>query len=266
MARNRLGCGIGTDSDCGVAQKARILHVRHFMACGFARRCMDKTTFPRTRMKDNEQNEEIKLDSVPFPDDKGPDDKCRCHDHDHGEGECACEGGGECKCGEGHTCSHDAQHELLEKIDAIVNENITLREMLIRANADFDNYRKRVVREKDDARRNANADLVSALIPVLDTMSLAFEAARKHHPEASAGLDGLDMIGVQFKNVLKAQGVEEINPAGQPFDPNFHESIAHQPSAEHPEGTVCAVARTGYSLNGRLLRPATVVVSSGAKA
>ncbi len=212
--------------------------------------------------QDNSQKDgDINLDSVPFPDDKS-EHRCRCHEHqEQGSDEGCCGGHGE----EGCQCK-GADSDLYAKLDAVAQENAALREMLVRSAADFDNFRKRVVREKEDARKSANADFAGALIPVLDTMALALDAARKHHPEAAAVLDGIDMIMTQFKGTLKTQGVEELNPLGADFDPNLHESIAQQPSADVPEGKIAIVARTGYTLNGRLLRPATVILSSGPKA
>lgn len=227
-------------------------------------------------------NENIDLDSVPFPDEKKGGSGCCNHRNEKDEGKCACHSGshdGKGAChdgnddGEPSTCScheaestgnEEAQVEVLARIDAITTENAALRDMLVRTTADFDNFRKRVVREKEDARKVANADLVSALVPVMDTMALATDAARKHHPEASGILDGIDMVVTQLKNVLKANGVEEIAPAsGSAFDPNMHESIANQPSDTVEEGKITLVARTGYSLNGRLIRAASVILSSG---
>lgn len=229
--------------------------------------------------KDKEQNQSgnMDLDNVPFPD-QNREHHCCCHGeggHSHGQEQGCCQGEGhedghECQCKDGDE-AHDCQckgeqgdvSELYAKLDAVATENAALREMLVRGAADFDNFRKRVIRDKEDARKMANADLVGALIPVLDTMILAQDSARQHHPEAAAVLDGVDMIINQFRNVLREQGVEEINPLGDVFDPNMHESIAHQPSADIEEGKVSFVVRTGYRLNGRLLRPASVILSSG---
>jgi len=212
--------------------------------------------FGKHRMnKDDKENTEMSPDSVPFPDSKSAANDGG-EDREH-HGECSC--GGKCNCGDDKT----APAELLEKMDAVVAENASLRELLARSIADFDNFRKRSVREREEARKVANGDFVTALVPVLDTMALALEAARKHHPEASGVLDGIDMIMSQLKNALKAQGVEELSPAGAAFDPNLHESIAHQPSDTVPEGLISVVVRVGYTLNGRLIRPATVIISSG---
>lgn len=153
--------------------------------------------------------------------------------------------------------------KLVAQLDQASAEAAEYKERFVRSMADFDNYRRRVTREKEEARKFAAADLVEALLPVIDNMALALQSARAHHPEAAAVLDGVDMIHNQLRSVMKSNGVEEVNPQGQPFDPNLHESIARHPSPDVPDGHVMAVTRTGYTLNGRLIRPASVVISAG---
>jgi len=223
--------------------------------------------FKGRRMKDDRKkphaNDDIPLDSVPFPDEKEQAECCRKGDD---AGECKCgrhAEGGECECGKAGSDASPAP-DLMAKLDELAKENIVLRDMFARASADFDNYRKRTVREKEESRKSANADFALAMIPVLDALALALEAARRHHPEASAVLDGIDMISTRFKTALKSQGVEENVPQiGADFDTSEHESISHLASDTVPDGKICAVARTGYSINGKLLRPASVIISSG---
>ena len=131
-----------------------------------------------------------------------------------------------------------------------------------RAVADLENFRKRTIREKDELRQFAASSLIEDVIPVLDNLSLGLAAARQQN-DVKAIIDGVMSVLEQFKNTLARHGLKEINPAGQRFDPHFHECIAHQPSPEIPEENVTQVVRLGYSLNGRLLRPASVIVSSG---
>jgi molecular chaperone GrpE len=225
---------------------------------------------------DKNNKENVNLDSVPFPDEKDHGKHCHCHENKGddpctcGDEACTCSDAG-CECAstkgepsEATSAEADTQAGILARIDAITAENAALRDMLLRTTADFDNFRKRNAREKDEIRKTASAHLVSELVPVLDTMALATSSARKHHPEASGILDGIDMIVTQFKGVLKANGVEEIAPVpGADFDPNLHESIAKQPSDTVAEGKISVVTRTGYILNGRLIRAASVVLSSG---
>jgi len=134
----------------------------------------------------------------------------------------------------------------------------------LRAVADLENYRKRVLREKDELRQFAAARVLEDLIPVLDNLALGLAAAKQAGAELKNLVGGVEMVMAQMKTVLGNHGLKEIDPAGQLFDPHKHEAISHQPSDEVPEEHIMAVVRAGYTLNGRLLRPANVVVSSGA--
>lgn len=132
----------------------------------------------------------------------------------------------------------------------------------LRATADLENYRKRALREKDELRQFALTGVLQDLIAVLDNLQLGLDHARQQ-AEAAKVAEGVGLILEQLRAVLAKHGLTEINPAGQAFDPNQHEAISHQPSAEVPDEHVMQVARIGYALNGRLLRPASVIVSSG---
>jgi molecular chaperone GrpE len=118
------------------------------------------------------------------------------------------------------------------------------------------------VREKDELRQFATAGVVEDIIPILDNLSLGLAAARQQ-TDVKPIVDGIGLVLEQFKSTLAKHGLKEINPQGQAFDHNLHDCISHQPSADIPEEKVSQVVRLGYSLNGRLLRPASVVVSSG---
>lgn len=133
----------------------------------------------------------------------------------------------------------------------------------LRAVADLENFRRRTVREKDELRQFATARVLEDLLPVLDNLALALAAAKQPGADIGALAGGVDMVLAQFKSALVAHGLKEISPLGQAFDANLHESLSAQPSDKVPEGNVMTVVRTGYSLNGRLLRPAAVIVSSG---
>jgi molecular chaperone GrpE len=137
-------------------------------------------------------------------------------------------------------------------------------ERYLRSVADLDNLRKRAVREKDELRQYAASRVLEDLIPVLDNLSLGLAAAKAPNADLKTLVGGVEMVLVQAKSSLAQHGLKEINPLGQVFDPNLHESISVQPSTEIAEGLVSLVVRTGYSLNGRLLRPASVILSSGA--
>jgi molecular chaperone GrpE len=133
----------------------------------------------------------------------------------------------------------------------------------LRAVADLENFRRRTVREKDELRQFAAGRVLEDLLPVLDNLALGLNAAKAPNADLKNLVGGIGMVLEQLKASLVGHGLKEINPAGQKFDPNQHESIASQPSEEVADGSVLQVVRIGYSLNGRLLRPASVVVSSG---
>jgi len=136
------------------------------------------------------------------------------------------------------------------------------RDAALRARADLDNYRKRVVREKEDAIRYANASLLESLLPVLDNFELGLMAA-KNAPEAASIVMGLEMVRKQLEDFLREQGVEIVDAAGAEFDPAVHDAVAQEASTDVPEGKVVRQIRRGFKLKDRLLRPASVVVSKG---
>jgi molecular chaperone GrpE len=133
---------------------------------------------------------------------------------------------------------------------------------LLRISADFDNYKKRAAREREDAIRYANKSLMEKLVPILDNLEMALAAANSQSGGPSDALvTGVKMVFGQLRNALAETGLEEIDAAGQPFDPNWHEAVSQQPSADVPEGTVIQQLRKGYKLKDRLIRPATVVIA-----
>jgi molecular chaperone GrpE len=133
----------------------------------------------------------------------------------------------------------------------------------VRTAADFDNFRRRTVREKEELRLFAASRVLEDLLPALDNLALGLAAAKQPKADLKTLVGGVDLVLQQLKAALAGHGLKEINPAGQPFDPHLHEAISHQPSAEVKEEHVLNVVRTGFTLNGRLLRPAAVIVSSG---
>jgi molecular chaperone GrpE len=135
----------------------------------------------------------------------------------------------------------------------------------LRSVADLENFRRRTVREKDELRQFAASRVLEDLLPVMDNLALGLAATKQPGADLKVLAGGVDMVLAQLKTALASHGLKEINPLGQVFDANLHEAISSQPSAEVGEGKVVTVVRTGYSLNGRLLRPASVVVSSGAE-
>ena len=136
------------------------------------------------------------------------------------------------------------------------------RDLALRSQADFENYKKRAAREKNEAIKYANSSLLEKLVAIIDNFELGLEAARAEG-ENSPIFSGMSMVLKQLMDFLTDNGLEPIDAAGQKFDPNLHEAIAHEPSEEFPEGTVVRQTRRGYRMKDRLLRPSSVVVSSG---
>src|SRR6478752_2209219 len=136
------------------------------------------------------------------------------------------------------------------------------RDLALRSQADFDNFKKRAAREKEDAVKYANSSLLERLIAIVDNFELGLAAA-KEEGQASPIYSGMGMVLKQLTDFLADNGLKPIDAEGQLFDPNLHEAIAHEPSDKVPEGVVLRQMRRGYRLKDRLLRPSSVVVSSG---
>jgi molecular chaperone GrpE len=136
------------------------------------------------------------------------------------------------------------------------------RDLALRSQADFENYKKRCAREKEEAVRYANRSLLERLVAIVDNFELGLNAAREqsvHSPIYS----GMTLVLKQLNDFLADNSLQPIDAVGEKFDPNLHEAIAHEPNSEAPEGTVIRQVRRGYRFKDRLLRPATVVVSAG---
>lgn len=134
-------------------------------------------------------------------------------------------------------------------------------DLLLRKTAEFDNYRKRIERERREFAENAAADLLTELLPLVDDLerALAVEVDGAH---ARAYRDGVELIHRQLLDLLAKRGVQPIEAVGQPFDPHFHQAVAREPGTTHPEGVVMADLRRGYMLGDRLLRAAMVKVAT----
>ena len=133
----------------------------------------------------------------------------------------------------------------------------------MRTAADLENLRKRTLREKEELRLYSASRVLEDLLPVMDNLALGLTAAKQPNADLKTLTGGVDMVLTQFKSALGNHGLKEIHPAGLPFDPHQHEALSHASSPDVKAEHVLNVIRTGYSLNGRLLRPASVIVSSG---
>jgi len=138
------------------------------------------------------------------------------------------------------------------------------RDLALRSQADIENFRKRAAREKEDAIKYSNASFLERLIPILDSFELGLSAARADS-EGSPIFVGMQMVSRQLSDFLTELGVQTIDATGTKFDPNIHEAIAQEESPGVEEGTVIRQLRKGYKWKDRLLRPANVIVSKGAR-
>jgi molecular chaperone GrpE len=147
-----------------------------------------------------------------------------------------------------------------EQIEKLVAEKQDLQNTLLRRQADFENYRKRVERERAQERHRGAELLIEQVLPVLDAFDLALNGqSGAASPEYRKGFE---IIRTQLWNALAKQGLEPIEAVGKQFDPNLHHAIENVPTASQPEGTVVGEMQTGYMFHGRVLRPAMVRVAS----
>jgi molecular chaperone GrpE len=148
-----------------------------------------------------------------------------------------------------------------EAIAEARRERDALRDQLLRTAAEFDNYRKRTERERRDLIEAASANLIEEVLPVVDDLERALEAA-DDEPGAAAYRRGVELIHRRLVDLLRRRGVEPLDVVGQDFDPAWHEAVAREPLGDHRDGEITAEIRRGYRLGSRLLRPASVKVAS----
>jgi molecular chaperone GrpE len=146
------------------------------------------------------------------------------------------------------------------QIEALRKENDELRDQLLRRRADFENYRKRVERDREQAGTDAVVSVLKALIPSLDNLDRALAASGSE----AVLREGVELTRRDFLAFLERQGVKVEDPLGQKFDPERHQALSHDFVPGQPEGTVVEVFRRGYSYRDRLLRPALVKVAKAA--
>jgi molecular chaperone GrpE len=151
---------------------------------------------------------------------------------------------------------------LPEQLEAALAERDANLDRALRAQAELENFRKRVRKEADEQAKYQSLRLCRDVLPVLDNLRRALDAAQNSH-NVDELVQGVRMVLDQFETILAAHDVEAIEAVGQPFDPNLHEAIQHMPSDDHPAMTVIAEYRQGYRLHGRVVRPSQVIVSSG---
>ncbi len=137
----------------------------------------------------------------------------------------------------------------------------SLKETLLRKMAEFENLKKRTSREKDEAVRYGTASILTSMLEVLDNFDRAL-AVEPDSADTHSFYEGMKLIARHLQEILRAQGLSEVDPAGEPFDPFFHEAMMRRETDEVPDNTVLEVFQKGYKLKDRLLRPARVMVAT----
>ncbi|NGZ73816.1 nucleotide exchange factor GrpE [Saccharibacillus sp. VR-M41] len=150
--------------------------------------------------------------------------------------------------------------QLQERIAALTAQSEDYMQRLARSQADFDNFRKRTIREKEELGKYASAKLITELVPVIDNFSRALDT-RPEGEGSESFVKGVEMIHRQFENVLQAEGLTAMETVGQPFNPEFHQAVMQVESDEYEEGIVVEELQKGYMLKDKVLRPAMVKVS-----
>jgi molecular chaperone GrpE len=156
---------------------------------------------------------------------------------------------------EGEASAQDAEAALELDVEQLIVEREKLREVAQRVQADFENYRKRMLREQTEVVERANEQLLQQLLPVLDSFELALGTVADADEQTRKGVE---LVYAELLNVLERAGLERVPTDGADFDPNVHEAVMQEGDGEH--AVVADAMRTGYLLKGRLLRPAMVKV------
>lgn len=154
--------------------------------------------------------------------------------------------------------------ELLKKLEEANQVIAEQKDSVLRAAAEEQNVRRRAQRDVENAHKFALEKFSSDLLPVVDTLERALDSQAGDEEAVKAMREGVELTLKMLIDALKKHGVEQLDPQGEPFNPQEHEAMSMQPNPDLEPNTVMAVLQKGYSLNGRLVRPAMVVVSKGA--
>ncbi|HSR63652.1 MAG TPA: nucleotide exchange factor GrpE, partial [Gammaproteobacteria bacterium] len=161
---------------------------------------------------------------------------------------------------EPYSSPEDENEALREELEIIKREADAYKDKALRAQAELQNAQKRAARDIENAHKYALEKFLGDLLPVLDSMELGIDAS------GSAGdieslREGMDLTLKKFRDTLEKAGITVIDPQGEKFNPELHEAVTMQESSENQSGTVISVMQKGYELNGRLIRPAMVIVA-----
>ena len=146
---------------------------------------------------------------------------------------------------------------------ALQAERDKYRDQLLRKAADFDNFRKRARRDMEEEKKRTRDLTIREFLPLIDNLHRALAAAGTAS-DVQAVVEGVQMVVRGFDDIAKRFGLEQVPGVGEPFDPNVHDAIQQAPTNEHPPGTIVSEVQSGYTVEGRLLRAAMVVVATAA--
>jgi molecular chaperone GrpE len=152
--------------------------------------------------------------------------------------------------------------KLQSQVDVLLAERASLYDKLLRRQAEFDNYRKRVERERAELYQHGRDDVLLQFLPVVDNFERALSSLEESEGDADALLRGVELIHKQFKDALSKLGLEAVEAVGQTFDPHVHEAVTTEATDKHKENTVIEEFLRGYKIGDRLLRPAKVKVAA----
>ena len=153
-------------------------------------------------------------------------------------------------------------NELEQRIEELENQLGQAKDQALRAHAEAQNIKRRAEQDVEKAHKFALDKFVGELIPVMDSLEKGMESAEQAEGNHEAMLEGMRLIQKQFLDAMGKFKVEQVNPVGEPFDPNFHQAISMVPNPDMEANTVMDVFQKGYVLHGRVVRPAMVVVSN----
>ena len=151
---------------------------------------------------------------------------------------------------------------LQAQVDAVNQEKVALYDQLLRRQAEFENYRRRVERERGENYQRARAEILLEMLPIVDNFERALSSLEKGEGDATALRHGIELIHKQFNDALVKFGLEPVETVGQTFDPHVHEAVTMEPSQKHKDNTVIEEFQRGYKMGDKLLRPARVKVAS----
>jgi molecular chaperone GrpE len=174
--------------------------------------------------------------------------------------------------GEGPEAADDAQtddhipdSDLQSQVDTLTRDKAALYDQLLRRAAEFENFRRRIERERSDAYQRARVEVLVEFLPVVDNFERALSSLENSGGDAEAWRHGVELIHKQFKDALTKFGLEPVQAIGQTFDPHLHEAVTIEPTDKHKENTVIEEFQRGYKIGDKLLRPAKVKVAATPK-